>query len=139
MRYRKLSASGDYTFGKEAGNFFVDSPETVGQAIKTALLLIQGEWFIDTEAGVPYNTQILGAGTKQSYDIAIQTAILNVFGVSGITQYTSTINQTTRKVSINCTVNTIYGEATFRIEQKPFAYSQGRLDSTFILDSSILM
>jgi hypothetical protein len=72
MIYRKLDADGDYTFGLQGGNFYKNNPEAVGQAVKTRLSLIQGEWFLDTNAGTPYNSQILGAGTVGTYDHAIQ-------------------------------------------------------------------
>lgn len=123
MIYRKLTDTGDYTFGKGAGNFLSNSPATVGQAIQTALQLMQGEWFIDTSAGVPFDTRILGTGTKAMYDIAIQSAILAVQGVVGIVKYLSSIDAATRNVTIACTVDTIYGAAFVSVNLKPFEYS----------------
>lgn len=62
MRYRKLNTNGDYTFGQAQSNFYVNTPEAVAQAVKTRLLLIQGEWFLDVSEGTPYSAKILGAG-----------------------------------------------------------------------------
>ena len=138
MIYRKLTPTGDYTFGKGSGNFLSNSPATVAQAIQTALQLIQGEWFIDTSAGAPYDTRVLGTGTKAIYDQTIQAAILGVQGVSGIAQYLSSIDSS-RSATIQCTVNTIYGTLSFSATQKPLAYSPGYLDTTFILNQSTLM
>lgn len=139
MRYRKLTPDGDYTFGKGDGNFLLNSPATVAQAIQTALQLIQGEWFLDITAGVPYNTQVLGTGTKAIYDATIQAAILEVVGVLNIVNYLSRIDPSTRKATVTCTVDTVYGEANFTVTQKPFAYTPSRLDTTFVLNSSTLM
>jgi hypothetical protein len=139
MIYRKLSSSGDYTFGKGAGNFLSNDPATVAQAIQTALSLVQGEWFLDINAGVPYNTKVLGTGTKGTYDAAIQAAILGVQGVLDISSYSSSIDPKTRKASVVCAVDTIYGTASFSVTQKPFNYSPGYLDTTFVLDSSTLI
>jgi len=112
MRYRQLDANGDYVFGNGPGEFLVDSPETVAQAVTTRLKLWQGEWFLDSQAGTPYNTQVLGYGTQKVYDAAIQTVILNTMGVNQISSYSSSFNRTTRKLDIVATVATIYGTTT---------------------------
>jgi hypothetical protein len=110
--YRKLDAAGDYTFGQGSANFLVDSPAAVAQAVSTRLKLIQGEWFLDTQAGVPYNTEVLGFGTIPYYDFAIKDAIINTPGVSSIVSYSSYIAN--RDVSITATINTIYGQTTIQ-------------------------
>ena len=112
MTYRKLDANGDYTFGQGSANFFIDQPEAVGQAVMTALKLFQGEWFLDTTAGTPYNSQILGAGMVATYDAAIQDVILSTQGVKSILSYISSVNTATRSAEINCTIDTIYGVTT---------------------------
>ena len=110
MRYRALDANGDYTFGQNGANFLIDSPAAVGQAVLTTLLLLQGEWFLDSTVGVPYNTGILGTGTEGTYDYVIQTAILSVTGVTSIAEYTSSV--TNRQLSISALINTEYGQVT---------------------------
>lgn len=144
MKYRKLTADGDYSFGKGIANFFSNSPEAVAQAIQTALQLVQGEWFLDVNAGVPYQSKVFGMGTKASYDLTIQSTVLNVSGVLRIAKYSSQIDPATRRADVACIVDTVYGSAAFTLTQKPFNYSQtatvggGRLDTTFILDQSLL-
>lgn len=110
MRYRKLDVNGDYTFGKGDANFLVDTPEAVAQAVMTALKLFRGEWFIDISAGVPYLTKVLGFGTMTEYDFEIQDAITGTTGVVEITDYASYYNPSTRGVSIQATINTLYGQ-----------------------------
>lgn len=110
MRYRKLDANGDYVFGHGSIDFLVNSSAAVGQAIETALRLIQGEWFLDTLAGVPYYTQILGYNTQSLYDTVIKNAIRNVQGVVSIVSYSSFLNAATRVLSISATVNTQFGQ-----------------------------
>jgi len=112
MRYRKLDASGDYTLGG-ATAFLVDSPEAVAQAVSTRLSLWQGEWFIDTSDGTPWMQEILGKIQQgRNPDAAIKQRILGTQGVVEITDYTSTFDGTTRKLSVTATLNTIYGAAT---------------------------
>lgn len=111
MRYRTLTASGDYSFGENGANFLVNSPEAVGQAVLTRLKLIEGEWFLDQTVGVPYNTEILGAGTGSTRDLAFQTVILETQGVTGIVEYASYLSPT-REFIWAATIDTIYGTTT---------------------------
>ena len=121
MMYRKLDKNGDYTFGKRNGNFYVDSPDAAAQAVKTRLLLFEGEWFIDLKAGLPYNPEVLGAGTVKTYDAAIQAEILNTQGitetgirnvVTRIIDYASSVDPTTRRAKVSCKIDTIFGQTT---------------------------
>ena len=109
MIYRKLDLNGDYSFGQKNNNFLVNSPDAVAQAVKTRLGLIQGEWFLNINEGVPYNTQILGFGNMLKYDFVIQEAVLNTQGVNKLLSYNSQVNTNTRKVSIQFEIDTVYG------------------------------
>lgn len=109
MRYRKLDNNGDFTFGQGDGNFHVNTPAAVAQAVKTQLSLIEGEWFLDTTLGTPYNSKILGAGHISTYDAAIQEVIMNTQGVTKITQYSSNYNPATRQARVSATIDTLYG------------------------------
>lgn len=110
MRYRKLSSpGGDYVFGQGNAEFLVDNPACVAQAVLTALLLHQGEWFLDTSVGMPWETQVLGYGTRSLYDTAIKAAILGVQGVQSIVSYSSSLNVRTRLLTVNAVINTIFG------------------------------
>lgn len=106
-RYRRLSATGDFTFGQGAANFLVDDAEMIRQMLQTRLLLMAGEWFLDITEGTPYSTLILGKGTKPYYDQAIKARILGTYGVTEIADYSSTLKN--RSLAVNCKVNTIYG------------------------------
>jgi len=112
MRYRALDVNGDYTLGQGSANFLVNSHEAVGQLILTRLKLFTGEWFLDTTEGTPYYQNILGKGTQGSYDLAIQARVLDTQGVAAIVSYTSILNTTTRSLSVELTVDTIYGLTT---------------------------
>lgn len=113
MRYRKLSDTGDYVFGQGASEFLVDIPQAVAQAVRTRLLLSQGEWFLDLEDGTPYSL-ILGAGTQNTYDDAIQARILETQGVDSIDDYASAVDPSTRKLSVACIIDTAFGQVTLQ-------------------------
>jgi hypothetical protein len=114
MKYRRLDSNGDYVFGQGDSNFIQNTPATVGQAVKTRLQLQQGEWFLDTSIGTPYNSSVMGTGTISLYDSVIQSVILETPGVTGISAYASGVDPYSRNASITCTIDTIYGQTTLQ-------------------------
>lgn len=109
MRYRELSPGYfDYTFGQGNANFLVNSPAMVGQEVRTRLLLLQGEWFLDVTEGTPYSTQILGKGTQATRDLAIKSRILKTPGVKSLISYVSDVID--RKFTVQARIDTIYGQ-----------------------------
>lgn len=110
MRYRALSPTGDFVFGQGSTEFLINSPEAVAQAVQTRLKLAQGEWFLDLDEGTPYATEILGEGTQNLYDQAIQDRILGTEGVNSIDEYSSVLDSD-RKLIVSCTISTIFGVA----------------------------
>lgn len=116
MRYRKLSPTGDYVFGQSANDFYNNVPAAPGQAVKTSLLLFQGEWFLDSSVGTPYFVGILGKHSQALADATVQNQILNTEGVTNITQYTSNIDPATRAYSVEAAINTVYGPTQVQIQ-----------------------
>lgn len=59
----------------------------VGQHARQRLSTFEGEWFLDTTAGVPWLTKILGKG----YDPALAEAVVkaSILGTDGVTEITS--------------------------------------------------
>lgn len=112
MRNRRLSATGDYVFGQGPSEFLVNTPAAVAQAVLTRLKLATGEWFLDLNEGTPYSTQILGENTQPLYDQAIRDRILGTQGVTSIESYVSILDTTTRALTVDCTINTLYGTVT---------------------------
>lgn len=112
MRYRKMTVDGDYVFGHQQNDFYRDQPEAVAQAVQTRLKLFTNEWFLDVTDGTPWTTQVLDKYTQDQYDAAIQDRILSTPGVVQITAYSSSVNTTTRTLTVNATVNTQYGTTT---------------------------
>lgn len=115
MRYRALSANGDYVFGAGKSEFLVDSPAAVAQAVRTRLLLAEGEWFLDQDEGTPYQTLILGAGTEGTYDAALQNRIVETPGVLSLDEYASQVDGNTRKLTVSCLITTEFGQAAVQL------------------------
>lgn len=112
MRYRKLDASGDYSFGNGSADFWKDQPEAVAQAVQTRLFLFRGEWFLDAAEGMTWKAEVLGVRTANTRDPAIRRRVLGTQGVKAIAAYSSSLNRDTRAFSVNLTLDTIYGAAT---------------------------
>ena len=110
MRSRQLDANGDSTLGI-VGNFFINVPDAVAQAVLTRLRLWQGEWFLDTTAGTPYLQSILGAVHGHDADAAIRARVLGTEGVTAILAYQSSRDPSTRKLTVAMTIDTVYGQA----------------------------
>lgn len=110
MRYRKLTESGDYSFGNGSNQILVNSPDAVAQAVSTRLALHQGEWFLDSQEGMPWSTQVFGTGTRTIHDSAIQQRILGTPGVLSIDNYQS-YKDASRKLVVSCFINTLYGSS----------------------------
>jgi len=107
MRYRALSPTGDFQYGR-SGLFLIDSPAAVAQAISTRLKLVAGEWFLDNQEGTPYNDRVLGTHTQNTRDLVFRQRILDTPGVKELLNYYSVLS-TQRVLTVTATVSTIYG------------------------------
>ena len=105
MIYRQQDPNGDY----QLNQFLKDSPETVGQAVKTRLLLWLGEWAFDTSDGTPYIEDIFGMNTN--YDLEIKNRILGTENVLDILDYSSKVD-VNRNLTVTATINTAFGVTT---------------------------
>ena len=114
MLYRKLDKNNDYVFGSGLLNFWQDVPDAVAQAVLTRLRLWSGEWFLNVTEGTPYQAGALGKHQLQSVDPMIRDRILSTEGVNSIANYSSNLNSVTRQLTVNATINTIYGQATIQ-------------------------
>lgn len=114
MKYRTLTADGDFQFGR-TGIFLQDSPEAVAQAILTRLRLWTNEWFLDSEEGTPFEERILGYGTQGTRDLSIKQRISETQGFLRFVSYQSRVDAA-RKMTVTAVVDTIYGTATVNLE-----------------------
>lgn len=112
---RRLDADHDMTFGQGLANFAVNA-EATAQNVRTRLQTIQGEWFLDTSAGVPYleNDYVSKAITDKPADLAftdaaIQGEILDTDGVTSLDSFASQFDSSTRLFSVQATLETEFG------------------------------
>lgn len=118
MRYRKLGPDGDYSFGNGQLDFYRDTPEAVGQLVETRLLLWLGEWFLDINDGTPYMQGVMGKKSLTLANNTIQQRILGTDGVTAITNFQSSVDPNTRKLTVSCDIDTIYGPTSVQVENQ---------------------
>ncbi|TXN33893.1 hypothetical protein [Methylobacterium sp. WL19] len=114
MRIRKVDAAGDMIFGGSQASFFRDVPDAPALVVSNRLHLWSGQWFLDLTKGIDYQRRVLGKRTESTRDPVIRAEILDSQGVSGIAEYSSTLNRDTRTFDVVATIDTVYGQATLR-------------------------
>ena len=91
----------------------VSGIQFVGQRVKDALFTFQGEWFLDTEFGVPYLESILGQKTQ---NLAVVGAILKseirsvIEGDAVLTSFQLTHDTSTREMKVSFIIKDAEGE-----------------------------
>jgi hypothetical protein len=74
--------------------FCVSDIQTINQAVSIRLKTLQGEWFMDTQIGIPYLTEILGQKPSERFLRHIfAKQIGNVPGVEKITEFNVELGQ----------------------------------------------
>lgn len=107
---RRLDSNWDFTFGQGRANYAVDA-EATAQKVKARLLLLQGEWFLDTSAGVPYLTKIcVKPADLPLAEALIKRTILGTEGVAAITEFSLDFNDGARRLTLSAKVRTIYDD-----------------------------
>lgn len=107
MRYRKLDANLDFTFGHGQSDFLINSVAAVAQSVFTRLYLSTGEWFLDLTEGTPYATQVRGRVSKDVADQAIRDRVLGTLNVNSIDNFSSTLIN--RNYRATMTISTAFG------------------------------
>jgi len=107
----KLTSSHDIDLSTGDLNLFSNIENLAVQMVKINLLLFKGEWFRDVSIGIPYIQEIFGnKDTKSAADANIKSTILNTDNIRSITNYTSTINPSTRTFLVIFSAITDSGE-----------------------------
>lgn len=90
MRFRNLTAYGDWCFGK-GRNSFLQNDEALMMNIKTRLLSFLGDCFFDTEAGIDW-WNLIGGKDLKSLIASIQRVVLRSSQVKRIVDLDYTLN-----------------------------------------------
>lgn len=113
-----LDASGDLAIVNNTITM-IDGAERVRQHLQIKLRLFSSEWFLDTEFGTPYLSDILGKQISLGGSVAaLKKSILEVDGVQTITRFDYLFNRSARNLDIDFDVQTPYGNLNI-IKAKP--------------------
>jgi hypothetical protein len=126
FRVRRMTASGDMTFGHNGNDFLADIPEAVGQVAFTRVKMWEGQWFLNLNDGTPFFQEILGKGTQNfnqpteqsfinSRDAAIQSRLTGTPFLTGLPGYNSNYDSATRAWQVNTTLSTAFGQIAVTI------------------------
>ena len=87
--------------------------EAIAQRTEQTLLLLLGEWFLDTRRGVPYRPDMLGNVYDESLvRQRLAQEILSVDGVIRIKEATLALNRQTRVMRYDAVIETDEGVTT---------------------------
>ena len=106
---RALDSNNDISF-KNGSSFMVEDGAEVVQHIRSRLLFYKEEWFLDTDAGVPYFQEIF----TKPFNLArtestLKREILQTPGVEKLTQFSIDFNANTRKLTVTFSAETTFG------------------------------
>jgi hypothetical protein len=95
-------------FGHALADYWTDE-QYIAQSIKSRLLLVLGEWFLDTSDGTPWPS-IMGIKPYDpaTVEAAIRDRILGTQGVTAITEFSLIADTPSRKGTILVTVQTVF-------------------------------
>jgi len=83
--------------------------ELVRQTLEINLKMIRGEWFANTNYGVPYFESVYGKNTTDQVDAVFKSTIRNTEGVIKIVKFNSSLNNRTRVYTLVFSVSTVEG------------------------------
>lgn len=112
-----LKLNADHELSVESFDLkLIGESDQIAQNVKQTLLMFKGEWYLDTDAGIPWVQEILG---KRNYEETVRSiivnAITNVNGVEEVTSFEQSFDSTTRHLTLTIEIMDIYN-TTNKIE-----------------------
>lgn len=99
----------------ERSALLVDDVDQIAQNLAIRLRFIQGEWYLNVFAGIPYYEYFFIKDPNQiQVESFLKEAIANTLGVQEITDFSSAYDGQTRTFTVNFTCKTINGDITIR-------------------------
>ena len=134
----KLGATNDLIIDVDSGDLILTTTKTeiAGQTLGITLKTYRGEWFLNSNFGVPYIQEIIGvAKKKEVVDRIFLAEIANNIYVDNINTYTSYFDRDNRYYTMNVTVTVGADTVTSLFNTQPseeFIYPDASEDNAAI-------
>lgn len=87
----------------------------VAQTLRSRLRVFRGEWFLDREAGTPWNQSVLGKHVDgRGAEAALKAVVLAVPDVDKLLEFDFRVNTATRTASLALKVSTTFGSVSLQ-------------------------
>lgn len=114
----KLNEKWDLDY-RDGGLFFVSGVARVAQQVKQALLILLGEYFLDTRIGIPYREAVWVKNPQPTLLRTIFTeTLLAVEGITRVVDLRLAVDDATRRLFITAVIESRYGEVKVRLPVK---------------------
>ncbi len=106
MIVRAIDADNDWQFGKGRNDYRANI-EAVEQMIKTRLQSFLGDCFFAINEGLDW-FNLLGSKNQLALELAVRAVILNTEKVTSIVTSSTSLDSSTRRITMTYVVNTVY-------------------------------
>lgn len=106
MIVRSLDANGDWRFGKGKNDYLFNNKAIV-QNISTRLNSYLGDCFFALDEGLDW-FNLLGSKDQRALELAVRSVLLNTAGVTALVDLSISLEEITRKITMQYTVETVY-------------------------------
>lgn len=89
----------------------IEDQEVVAQSLRILFQTVQGEWFLNTDAGIDYLGIVFRKGAQQSeIEAHLRSKILGIPHVQEIEKFTAEVDKSSRSLTIEFSVTTDISE-----------------------------
>jgi hypothetical protein len=86
MRVRRLDNEEDWSFGRGL-NSYANNSEAIAQCVKTRLLSLHNDWFLNRDDGVKWFNYLCKKPDLRTMEVELKSTVLNTYGVETILNF----------------------------------------------------
>lgn len=111
MIFRNLTSDGDWTFGNGVADYLVGE-DAIKMNIQTRLKCFLNDWFADMSFGIDWWNLLGQKGSSAEANVLLQcrTSISGAYGVVKINSVMTSLDRTTRQLTLTFDVDSIYAD-----------------------------
>lgn len=120
MIVRQLDKNHDWTFGNGLANY-LDSSDAIAQCIKTKLLSLKRDWFLNRDDGIAWFDYLTKNPNTRQLEIDVRTEIFKIEGVMSIDEFDILLDTDSREFLIQITYTDKFNktnEVSFNVANK---------------------